>query len=178
MNTVTGVQPPVLVEDLLALLLVVAVHDAVAANPQLALLHVGLDRSGVRVDADGLDAHEVADGLAHPPMKGDAGHRRAGERDVGRPTREARDLPELAIGERGVVAHRLHERGPAGDHRRLLGLHDVERRGPGSKRSMHSTVMPAWMAAPRMSVPPIQKNGKMHRILVSSASAPRAAPNQ
>ena len=49
------------------------------------------------------------------------------ERDVGRPTREPRDLRELAIGERGVVPHRLHQGGPAGDHRRLLGLDDVER---------------------------------------------------
>ena len=55
-HAVAGVEPAVLVEDLFALLLVVAVHEPVAANPQLALFHVGLDRSGVGIDTDALDA--------------------------------------------------------------------------------------------------------------------------
>ena len=52
-HAVAGVEPAVVVEDVVALLLVVAVHQAVAADEQLALLAVGDVVAGVRIDRRG-----------------------------------------------------------------------------------------------------------------------------
>ena len=95
-HAVPGVEPAVGVEDLGGLLLVVAVHEAVAPHPQLAFLAVGHVEPGFGIDDAVPDRRDVADRLAHAPVRGDAGHRAADEREVGGSDGEPGDVGQRA----------------------------------------------------------------------------------
>ena len=71
-----------------------------------------------------------------------------------------------------VVAHRLQQRGPAQRPCVACSASTMSSAAPGSKRSMHSTVTPDCIAAPRISVPPIQKNGNAQKNRGGSSAAP------
>ena len=119
-HAVTGVEPAVGVEHVGAFLLVVAVHEPVAADPQLALLAVGDVDTGVGIDDAVSHRRDVADGLAHPAVRGDAGHGTAHSATSAGPTVRPAISGSVRLAERRVVAHRLQEGRPP-EHVRRLG---------------------------------------------------------